>query len=208
MELHVWFGFVIASLILTATPGPSVFLGITHALMYGHKRVFYTALGDISANLIQMLLVALGLGVIITSSEFAFNLIKAFGVVTLCYIGLKMLLASPKQVSCSTSNEQNCHVSNVKLFCSGFLVAAGNPKAIIFFSAFFPQFIRVDSPVIPQLMIMCPTMALLDFSLVMLYAFSARRIVDASRISLALVNKGSGILMLGAAGILALKSQK
>ncbi|EKO3435912.1 LysE family translocator [Vibrio fluvialis] len=205
MELHVWFGFVAASLILTATPGPSVLLGIAHALRYGHKRVLYTALGDISANFIQMVLVALGLGVIVTSSVLAFSIIKAFGIVTLCYMGIKMLLAKPREVESLEPNVQVLQVTNKKLFYSGFLVAAGNPKAIIFFSAFFPQFINLDSPVLPQLMVMCPTMAFLDFSLVMFYAFCARRIVDSSRLSLTSVTKGSGVLLLGAAGILALK---
>ncbi|MFZ6043585.1 LysE family translocator, partial [Vibrio natriegens] len=153
----VWFGYIAASIILTATPGPSIFLGIAHALKYGHKRVFYTALGDISANFIQMLLVALGLGVIIANSEPAFIMIKSFGVITLCYMGIKMLLAKPQAVTHPQQDEAIQRVSNKKLFWSGFLVAAGNPKAIIFFTAFFPQFINIDLPVLPQLMVMCPT---------------------------------------------------
>lgn len=207
MELHVWFGYIAASLILTVTPGPSIFLGIAHALQYGHKRVLYTALGDISANFIQMLLVALGLGVIIASSEPAFIMIKSFGVITLCYMGIKMLLAKPHAVTHPQQGKAIQPVSNKKLFWSGFLVAAGNPKAIIFFTAFFPQFINIDLPVLPQLMIMCPTMALLDFSLVMLYAFLAKRIIDSSRFSLASVTQYSGILLLGAAGALVFKER-
>ncbi|EHA1126867.1 LysE family translocator [Vibrio pacinii] len=205
MDFNLWLGFVAASLILTATPGPSIFLGIAHALKYGHKRVLYTALGDISANFIQMVLVALGLGVILANSVMAFTVIKVFGVITLVYMGLKMLLAKPAQVEHLNLKGSDLQASNKKLFYSGFLVAAGNPKAILFFSAFFPQFINPDLPVFPQLLVMCPTMALLDFSLVMFYAFSARRIVDASRLSLTAVTRGSGALLLGSAGILALK---
>ena len=93
MELEIWLTYVAASLILTATPGPSIFLGMVHLLNYGVKNTLYTALGDISANFIQMMLVAIGLGAIVAASETAFQTIKWFGVITLCYLGLKMLLA-------------------------------------------------------------------------------------------------------------------
>ncbi|MDC5870471.1 LysE family translocator [Vibrio europaeus] len=205
MDFQVWLGFMAASLILTVTPGPSIFLGIAHALRFGHRRVFYTALGDITANGIQMLLVALGLGVVIANSEFAFAVIKVFGVITLCFMGLKMLLARPTAIE--EPESVGDVVSNYKLFWSGFMVAAGNPKAIVFFTAFFPQFIDIHTPVLPQLLIMCPSMAVLDFTLVMLYACLARHLASTTRLSLVSVTRGSGVLLLGAAGALALKNR-
>ena len=138
MTLETWLTFVLASLILTMTPGPSILLGVVHSLNFGVKKTVFTALGDISANFLQMILVAIGLGVIISSSEIAFQLIKWFGVITLLYMGVKMIISKPTQI---VHSDVTNTMSNKKMFLSGFFVAAGNPKALVFFTAFFPQFI-------------------------------------------------------------------
>ncbi|MGF1681189.1 LysE family translocator [Photobacterium minamisatsumaniensis] len=204
MNFDIWLAFVAASLVLTATPGPSIFLGMVHSINFGVKRVIFTGLGDISANFIQMIVVSAGLGVVIANSELAFNIIKWTGALTLLYMGIKMLFSSNKQVG----NHQSLPpVSNAKLFMSGFLVAAGNPKAIVFFTAFFPQFIDTSKPLLLQMAIMCPTMALLDFTLVMVYAFSAGKIVKVGSEKLSIVNKISGGLLVGASGALALSNK-
>ncbi|WP_432452673.1 LysE family translocator [Agarivorans sp. QJM3NY_29] len=204
MSVDVWFAYVAASLVLTATPGPSVFLGIVHSINYGVRRTIFTALGDISANFIQMILVSIGLGVIIANSEAAFDVIKWLGAATLFYMGVKMLFASESKFKRDDHLE---NVSNSKLYVSGFMVAAGNPKAIVFFTAFFPQFIDTTQPVFSQMAIMCPTMALLDFTMVMLYAFSANKVLRAGKARLNVVNRISGGILVGASGALALSSR-
>ena len=204
MEVEVWLAYLFASLVLTVTPGPSIFLGIVHALNYGVKRTVFTALGDISANFIQMILVSVGLGVIIANSQFAFDVIKWIGAATLFYMGIKMLFVSGNglQKQADLNN-----VSNARLYISGFMVAAGNPKALVFFSAFFPQFIDTTQPIFPQLAIMCPTMALLDFSMVMLYAFSANKVLKTGKEKLQRVNRISGGILVAVSGALALSSR-
>ena len=134
MNFETWLAFVAASMILTMTPGPSIILGIVHSMNYGAKKTLFTALGDISANFIQMVLVAIGLGVVIASSDLAFQLIKWFGVITLIYMGAKMVLSKPKAIEFSGLSNT---ISRRKLFINGFLVAAGNHKAIIFLQPFF-----------------------------------------------------------------------
>jgi len=201
MQLDTFLAYVIACLVLTATPGPSIFLGVIHSINYGVKRTVFTALGDISANFIQMILVSIGLGVIIANSAIAFDVIKWIGAATLFYMGIKMLLSSSKQLKKKSDIKP---LSNLKLYTSGFMVAAGNPKAIVFFTAFFPQFIDTSQPVFPQLAIMCPTMALLDFTLVMLYAFSANKVLKADGKKLNRVNRVSGGILVAASGALAL----
>ncbi len=198
MELEIWLTYVAASLILTATPGPSIFLGMVHSLNYGVKNTLYTALGDISANFIQMMLVAIGLGAIVAASETAFQTIKWFGVITLCYLGLKMLLAKEangleKTVTADTT------LSPKKLYLQGFMVAASNPKAIVFFTAFFPQFIDPERSLFTQMAIMCPTMATLDFFWVMLYSLSAKRMASTFRQKAGAINKSGGAVLVGAA---------
>lgn len=201
MQLETFLAYIIACLVLTATPGPSIFLGVIHSINYGVKRTVFTALGDISANFIQMILVSIGLGVIITNSAVAFDVIKWIGAATLFYMGIKMLLSSSKKLQQGNKVKT---LSNRKLYTSGFMVAAGNPKAIVFFTAFFPQFIDTTQPVFTQLAIMCPTMALLDFTLVMLYAFSANKVLQTSGNKLNIINRISGGVLVAASGALAL----
>ncbi len=205
MNLDTWIAFVFASLVLTMTPGPSILLGVVHALSYGPKPVLYTALGDITANCIQMILVAFGLGVIIANSEMAFYVIKWVGVITLLYMGIKLLTSQPSAICTDPLSNTT---SKSKLFTSGLLVAAGNPKAIVFFTAFFPQFIDPTQPLLPQMLIMCPTMALLDFTWVMLYALSANRFLHFLKQHPLLIHRISGTALLSASGILAISSNR
>lgn len=200
MNIETWLGFVVASLVLTMTPGPSILLGVVHSMKYGSRKTVATALGDISANFLQMILVAIGLGVVIASSELAFSIIKWFGVVTLLYMGIKMLFSKPqKNQSVSTQEVIPTH----KLFVSGFLVAAGNPKAIVFFTAFFPQFIDPTQPLFQQMAVMCPTMAVLDFTWVMIYALSAKKFLGFMHDHPMYLNRVGGSALVAASGFLA-----
>lgn len=204
MNFETWLAFVAASMILTMTPGPSIILGMVHSMNYGVKNTLFTALGDITANFIQMILVAIGLGVVIASSDLAFQWIKWFGVITLIYMGGVMILSKPKTL---IRRELTDVISRRKLFFDGFLIAAGNPKAIIFFTAFFPQFINPEKTLIEQLVIMCPTMAVLDFAWVMTYALSAHRFFGFMKSRPAFLNRVGGAALLGASGLLAATSQ-
>jgi threonine/homoserine/homoserine lactone efflux protein len=200
MNLETWLAFVAASLILTMTPGPSILLGVVHSMKFGPKRTVITAIGDISANFLQMILVAIGLGVIIASSELAFIIVKWLGVITLLYMGLQMLFSRP---STAQTEHNQVETSNRKLFLSGFLVAAGNPKAIVFFTAFFPQFIDPNLPLFEQMAIMCPTMALLDFTWVMIYAVSAKKFLGFMHKHPSSLNRVGGSALVAASGFLA-----
>ncbi|MEP0233964.1 LysE family translocator [Roseibium sp.] len=201
MSFETWLAFAAASLILTMTPGPSILLGVVHALKFGARRTIFTALGDISANMLQMMIVALGLGVVIATSPAAFQVIKWFGVAALVYMSLKMLRARPTaDMSMDVVDEGGC----LRLFSSGFFVALGNPKALVFFSAFFPQFLDPAVPAWSQLFAMCPTMAVLDFSWVMLYALTARKFLRFLDRHPTALNRTGGSALLGAAGYLSL----
>ena len=200
MSLETYLAFVAASLVLTLSPGPSILLGMVHALRFGSKKALFTAFGDITANLVQMLLVAIGLGVLIANSEVAFQMLKWGGVAVLVYMSVRMLRAAPA-VEMDLSNAASCRPA--RLFGSGFLVAIGNPKALVFFTAFFPQFIDPRADLGPQLLVMCPTMAVLDFTCVMLYASSARAALGFLRKHPGLLNRISGTVLMAAAGFLA-----
>jgi threonine/homoserine/homoserine lactone efflux protein len=204
MTFETWFTFVLASLILTMTPGPSILLGVVHSLNFGIKKTIFTALGDISANFLQMILVSIGLGVIIASSEIAFQTIKWFGVITLLFMGIKMILSKSTKIIPSKSDN---NMSSKKMFLSGFLVAAGNPKALVFFTAFFPQFIDPTQSLFTQMAILCPTMAFLDFTWVMIYALSANKFLNKFQSNTHYINKVGGSALIGASGFLALTAR-
>jgi len=204
MDIETWLAFVAASLVLTMTPGPSILLGVVHAMKYGTSKTAVTALGDISANFLQMMLVAIGLGTVIASSESAFLVIKWFGIATLIYMGIKMFLGEPPKINKVSEEEA---VPLHKLFLSGFFVAAGNPKAIVFFTAFFPQFIDPSQPLFQQMAIMCPTMAILDFSWVMIYALSTKKFLGFMNTHPMVLNRVGGSALIGASVFLMFSSR-
>lgn len=204
MDIETWLAFVAASLVLTMTPGPSILLGVVHAMKYGASKTVVTALGDISANFLQMMLVAIGLGAVIASSESAFLVIKWFGIVTLIYMGIKMLLSKPLEIN---KVSEEAPVPMHRLFLSGFFVAAGNPKAIVFFTAFFPQFIDPTQPLLQQMAIMCPTMAILDFTWVMIYALSTKKFLGFMKTHPMVLNRVGGSALISASIFLMFSSR-
>ncbi|MEJ8473361.1 LysE family translocator [Roseibium algae] len=201
MTIETWAAFAIASLILTMTPGPSILLGVVHALKFGVRRTTFTALGDITANMLQMLIVAIGLGVVIAHSPMTFQAIKWSGVATLAYMSAKMMFGRQAPVEMT---EQGLNVSRAQLYSEGFMVAFCNPKALVFFTAFFPQFLDPAEPIWSQLALMCPTMAILDFTLVMTYALTANQFLGFLRRHPNVLNRAGGTALLGAAGYLSL----
>lgn len=199
MTFETWLAFAAASLLLTMTPGPSILLGMVHSLNFGARKTVYTALGDISANMVQMLLVAIGIGVVLAHSAFMFQAIKWTGVLVLLFMGWRAWHAPS---SYEPDGEKTRRDDAIKLFASGFLVAIGNPKALVFFTAFFPQFIDPAKNLQSQLLLMCPTMALLDFSFVMLYAAGAGELLGFLKKHPRALNRLSGSVLMTAAGVL------
>lgn len=204
MSFETWLAFVAASLLLTMTPGPSIVLGMVHSVHFGVRKTFFTALGDISANMMQMLLVAAGLGIVLAQSALAFTVIKWTGVAILLFMGWRAWRAPVPARARSEPPKRN---GRRHLFLSGFLVAVSNPKALVFFTAFFPQFIDPARRLDAQLAVMCPTMAALDFLFVMLYASGANGMLGFLRQKPRLLNRLSGSALMSAAAFLGLVSK-
>ena len=131
MDLTIWFSFIGTVLILTLTPGPSVLLTTANSMKYGTKKAISTILGDLSANLLQIILASTGLASIIISSGELFQLFKWFGVIYLIYMGIKKIITSPK---IELNKNYSDNRSFFKLYNEGFLMSAANPKAIVFYS--------------------------------------------------------------------------
>ena len=119
--------------------GPNNLLSVTNGARYGMTTAVTAAIGRLIAFAIMIFITALGLGVLLTTSEFLFSLLKWIGAAYLIWIGIKLLLS--KNSLSIDANSQGRAEPISKLFRQEFLVASSNPKAILIFTAFFPQFI-------------------------------------------------------------------
>ncbi|MCZ4272176.1 LysE family translocator [Maritalea porphyrae] len=203
MDPTLYFAFILAVIILVLTPGPSVLLGVSHSLGYGWRRVLFTALGDVCANVIQMALAATGLGLILATSATAFSALKIIGILYLVWLGIKTIRS--KTTFQTGAVKHLPRKSNWWHMRQGFVVAITSPKAIAFFAAFFPQFIDPSQPLLPQFILMATSFVILDYSTVVAYAFIAQRAGSslAKRGAAHWINKISGTTLLVGAALLA-----
>ena len=174
MSFDTWIYYLLAVLILTASPGPSSLLCMTKGVQSGFKLSIFTALGSLTAITGILTLSFTGLGVIIASSELVFNIIKWTGAAYLIYLGWKSLRSSQQdydKLSNQKADSQSVKESAAKHYVSGFIVGASNPKAILFFTALFPQFIDPSIALLPQFTVFALTFAVMELSWLLVYAY-------------------------------------
>lgn len=196
MTLAHWLPFAIASAILVAIPGPTVLLVVSYALTHGRRYALATtagvALGDFTAMTASML----GLGVILAASAALFSVLKWIGAAYLIYLGIKLWRAPAIQSDTPDTTETRTG----RIFAHAYAVTALNPKSIVFFVAFVPQFINPHMPALPQIVIFEATFLVLAtinaFGYAMLAA-AARKAVRSPRVQ-RIVNVTGGSLLIGA----------
>ena len=169
-----YFLFLQIAFFLTITPGTPRVVIVTYAINYGLKRSVITAVGDVSANTLQMILVTFGMGVLVSAYPNILNYIRWIGVFYLLFIAFDLVRYS-KSLDFDKSLSTK---SNLSLFRDGFLVAFLSPKAWVFFGAIFPQFLNLEGDFTIQLIILIVSWVILDFSTLMLYGFAAQKIVN------------------------------
>lgn len=180
MEISTYIVYVTAILVLTASPGPSILLCVTKSISQGYSAAIYTALGSLTAIVGIMTLSFTGLGVLIASSELVFTVVKWAGALYLLYLGIKLLFSSARQPiekePIETEPDDGLSRQTIYAsFTSGFLVGATNPKAIVFFTALFPQFINAQQALMPQYLVMVVTFSVLELGWLLLYAYFGAR---------------------------------
>lgn len=168
MQLDTWIYYTLAILVLTASPGPSSLLCLSKGVSSGFRLALTTALGSLSAITIILTLSFTGLGVVIASSEFVFNIIKWCGAAYLIWLGIQAFRS--KQNDFSKSDSALVSTSHVSAYTSGFIVGSSNPKAIIFFTALFPQFIDPTDSLLTQYAIFAGTFVVFELSWLTFYA--------------------------------------
>ena len=168
-----YFLFLQIAFFLTITPGTPRVVIVTYAINYGLKRSVITATGDVSANTLQMILVAFGAGFLVSAYPNILNYLRWIGILYLFYIAFD-LFKSSKNLDFDKSFSIK---SNLALFRDGFLVAFLSPKAWVFFGAIFPQFLNLEGDFAIQLIILVISWVILDFFTLMLYGFAAQKII-------------------------------
>ena len=158
---------------LFITPGTPRIVIVSHSINFGVKKCLWTALGDISANTIQMILVVFVIGGLFSNNPQILNILKWVGVGYLFYLAYDTYNS---KISSINSRENNSK-SIFSFFKDGFLVAGTSPKAWAFFPLIFPQFLDFNSNYHAQFLILMLTYVILDFASLMGYALVAEKIV-------------------------------
>ncbi len=171
MALETWTYYALAVLVLTASPGPSSLLCLTRGVTQGFSRALLTALGSLTAITIILSLSFTGLGVVIASSEIVFTVIKWLGAGYLIYLGYCSLRSSQQDFDIITAQDESQLMPLWRSFFSGFIVGASNPKAILFFTALFPQFIEPSAPLLQQYSVFTATFVVMELTWLIFYAY-------------------------------------
>jgi len=204
MTLAVWLGFFLASILIAITPGPGAVISMSTGMRHGYWAALIAILGLQSAILLHLLIVALGLGALLATSETAFLLVKFFGAAYLAWLGVQKWRAPAIPVDANAPM-----VRRKGLFLQGVLVNLTNPKAIIFIAALVPQFVSPGQAQLPQYLLIAATLCLTDLTVMSGYALAAvhlgRWLHDP--VAIHLQNRVFGSLFVSAGALLAISSR-
>lgn len=160
MDFEVWLTFCTASLALLAVPGPVVFLLFGYTLSGGRSVAVAAIPGVVFGDLVAMTISLLGAGAVLQTSATLFVLLKIAGAAYLIWLGLKIWNSDAHAPTLSRTNQAP---SRTRVMRDAFLVTAFNPKDIVFFVAFLPQFIDPARPALPQVATLEASFAVLVF---------------------------------------------
>lgn len=170
--------YLAAVALLVLSPGPTMLMCITTALNHGPRKAVTGVAGSVTAVLGVMLLSAMGLGALLAASETAFTVAKVVGAAYLIWLGIKTFRSDAPALDTSANAEKS---SGRSFFLRGFLIGASNPKALLFFAAFFPQFLNPNLPFVPQFAILALTFMACEFTVLTAYALGVSRIAPLLR---------------------------
>ncbi|NBF02583.1 LysE family transporter [Pseudomonas sp. Fl5BN2] len=173
MSLETWLLFGAAALVVILIPGPLSLLMISNSLNYGLRRSYPAFLGGVLASICLLNASALGLGALLLASEQLFSALKVVGALYLFYLAWQSWQQSRQPSHGAVVPEAAPKPRFRALFGRAFVLGASNPKDILFFAAFLPQFLSTQQPFLPQLLVMIVTWTLLDLACKLAYGLSA-----------------------------------
>jgi len=202
MALDHWLAFVTAAAILLAIPGPTVLLVVSYALGHGRRIAVAMVGGVVVGDFIAMTASMAGLGLLLEASSTIYLGLRWIGAAYLIYLGIKLWRAPVAASDEAMSTERQARP--FRIFLHTLTVTALNPKGIVFFIAFVPQFLDTSQPLLPQMAILEATFivqAALNSLAYALLAAAARRGIRKPAVQRA-VNRTGGTFLIGA-GVLA-----
>ena len=205
MSLENWWLFVLMTFVVSATPGPNMLLVLSNSARFGLRAAMATMFGCMSALLLMMSISAAGLGALLQLFPAVFDALRLAGAAYLAYLGIKSWRAPGAEHAVEAAGLIAPSVKPAAHFRAGMLVAASNPKAILFAVAFLPQFINPQHAQLPQFGILLSTFAVIEVSWYFVYALSGKRMaVYLERTSvLRVFNRVTGGAFVGFAAMMA-----
>ena len=198
-----FFLFLQIIIFLFITPGSPRIVIISYSMNYGVRSCIWTALGDITANLIQATLVIFVIGSFFSDHPLFLNSFKWIGIIYLCYLAYDIYKSRPKDINSKIFSSK----SFFSFFKDGFLVAGTSPKAWMFFPFIFPQFIDFSGNYVVQFFILISTYMLLDFLSLVAYAVLANKLSIWINANPRVINSISACVLIIIAIIIALTQQ-
>lgn len=220
MDLQFWLVYLAAAVGLSLTPGPNGLLVLTHGMRFGWRRTLPTALGGVTGFMLLIAASIVGLGALLATSERAFEIAKWIGAAYLVYLGVRTWRAPPpvsadaqapdisptRAPTASATNRAGRAVSSswTSRFVEGLMVAVSNPKALIFFAAFLPQFMLPGTPLWLQFLILGGTFGVVELGYELVVASAAQRVAPWLGRHGRWFNRITGATFVGIGGLLAI----
>ena len=176
MEITTWLLFMAVAIVAVISPGPAILLSISNSIRFGVSKVVLSSLGNICGLFLLSTAAIFGLGAVLKTSTTLFLVIKIVGAAYLIYLGIRQWRSKTNFFdSAKNPSESKQLKSNKRFFIEGFLIAMTNPKAILFFTALFPQFIHTQQALVPQFLIMTFTFMSISFVALVSYGALAKK---------------------------------
>jgi homoserine/homoserine lactone efflux protein len=200
MSLELYLAFVAATVILILIPGPNVALIVANSVAHGSRYGLLTVSGTSSAVIIQLLLTVAGMTTFLSVMANWFEWLRWIGVAYLIYLGLRAWRAPPVDLTTAKPEPRSARA----IYLRGFLVSLSNPKTLLFYGAFFPQFVSVGADLTTQLIVLAVTFFVIAVVLDGTWALLAGRFRAVLAVNGKLRNRLTGGLLIGAGAGLAL----
>jgi threonine/homoserine/homoserine lactone efflux protein len=173
MALDTWLIYLLASIGLSLTPGPNSLLALTHGALYGARRTLFTIVGGVFGFSVLIALAMFGLSALLQTSASVLTVLKWVGGAYLVWLGLQLWRSPALHLELT---EGAARLGNAGLFRQGLLSALANPKVLLFYGAFLPQFIDLQRGLLVQFVVMAATFASVEFLVEYLLARLAFRV--------------------------------
>lgn len=173
VDLQLWLLYLAAAVGLSLSPGPNGLLALTHGAMHGYRKALFTIAGGVCGFVLVIAASMFGIGALLQASVVWLTVLKWVGGAYLVWLGIQLWRAPPMDVRAAEGGSERAGRS---LFNEGFLSAVTNPKALLFFAAFLPQFIDPARSLLAQFAVMAGTFAVVEFIYELCVARAAQRI--------------------------------